>query len=120
MLLARYVFNFICYAKAHFFLQKLAVDELKELREDGMEVAMAGDGKYDSPGTGGSSLIAFDFNQLLIFRLGSKVLYLYCTVLADQEDSWLVGCREIHGKGHKEFTNAKKTQLFFNTKFYKS
>ena len=33
-------------------LQKLAVDELKELREDGMEVAMAGDGKYDSPGAG--------------------------------------------------------------------
>ena len=27
------------------------MDELKELREEGKDIAMAGDGKYDSPGT---------------------------------------------------------------------
>ena len=52
-----------------YLFQKLAVDELKELKEDGVEVEMAGDGKYDSPGDGSYMII---YHLTIYFQAGQQ------------------------------------------------
>ena len=93
-------------------LQKLAVDELKELKEDGMEVAMAGDGKYDSPGAG---------NLMKTFYLDSFLGWAakYCTYIVQSlQTKKIVGLwvadksMVISHKYLNKLTNQVKEKLF--------
>ena len=89
------------------------MDRLKDLRAAGETLAVAADGKYDSPGMLIYHVIFYYKNTL--FRVECKILHIYSTSIINKEDHWHLGCRKINGI-HSDFHSLSSLLITNNVK----
>ena len=69
------------------YSQKVAIEEVKSAKSKGEKIALAGDGRYDSPGR--RRYLSDSF--IILYRLLSSLLYLFRSKFIYKENNFCMG-----------------------------